>query len=70
MTPAQVQLMLELLTKANEYSNQLHPENTDREQKNIERRFKKTLESMCEYLAVMTEPPSGGYGNGTDSKTI
>lgn len=48
-------LLADLMTKVFEYSSQLHPENTFREQRTLERRISKHLETIVEYLAVIHE---------------
>lgn len=46
-------LLAELMNKVFEFSSQLHPDNTWREQKRIERRIHRHLETIAEYLAVI-----------------
>jgi hypothetical protein len=46
-------LLTDLMARVLDFSAQLHPENTKREQQLIERRIHKHLETIVEYLAVI-----------------
>lgn len=46
-------LLADLMLKVFEYSSQLHPDNTFREQRILERRINRHLETIAEYMAVI-----------------
>ena len=48
-------LLCELMHKVFEASSQLHPNNTFREQRKLERRIYKHLETITEYMSVIHE---------------
>ena len=53
MTKQMANLLLDQMSKVLDFSSQLHPENTKRQQKHIEGRVKRHLEVLSEYLAVL-----------------
>lgn len=53
MTKAMANLLLDQMSKVLDFSSQLHPENTKRQQKHIEGRVKRHLEVLAEYMAVI-----------------
>jgi hypothetical protein len=46
-------MLLDQMSKVLDFSSQLHPENTKRQQKHIEGRVKRHLEVLAEYMAVL-----------------
>jgi hypothetical protein len=53
MTKQMANLLLDQMSKVLDFSSQLHPENTKRQQKHIEGRVKRHLEVLAEYMAVL-----------------
>ena len=53
MTKQMANLLLDQMSKVLDFSSQLHPDNTKRQQKHIEGRVKRHLEVLSEYLAVL-----------------
>ena len=53
MTKQMANLLLDQMSKVLDFSRQLHPENTKRQQKHIEGRVKRHLEVLAEYMAVL-----------------
>jgi hypothetical protein len=53
MTRQMANLLLDQMSKVLDFSSQLHPENTKRQQKHIEGRVKRHLEVLAEYMAVL-----------------
>jgi len=50
-------LLLDQMAKVLDFSSQLHPDNTKRQNKNIEGRVKRHLEVLAEYMAVIHDEP-------------
>lgn len=57
MTKQMANLLLDQMSKVLDFSSQLHPENTKRQQKHIEGRVKRHLEVLAEYMAVIHDEP-------------
>jgi hypothetical protein len=57
MTKQMANLLLDQMSKVLDFSSQLHPENTKRQQKHIEGRVKRHLEVLAEYMAVLHDEP-------------
>ena len=57
MTRQMANLLLDQMSKVLDFSSQLHPENTKRQQKHIEGRVKRHLEVLAEYMAVLHDEP-------------
>lgn len=53
MTKQMANLLLDQMSKVLDFSSQLHPENTKRQQKHIEGRVIRHLEVLAEYMAVL-----------------
>ena len=53
MTKQMANLLLDQMSKVLDFSSQLHPENTKRQQKHIEGRVKRHLEVLAEYMSVL-----------------
>jgi hypothetical protein len=53
MTKQMANLLLDQMGKVLDFSSQLHPNNTKRQQKQIEGRVKRHLEVLAEYMAVL-----------------
>jgi len=51
-------LLLDQMAKVLDFSSQLHPDNTKRQNKNIEGRVKRHLEVLAEYMAVIHDEPN------------
>jgi len=58
MTKQMANLLLDQMSKVLDFSSQLHPENTKRQQKHIEGRVKRHLEVLAEYMAVLHDEPT------------
>jgi len=58
MTRQMANLLLDQMSKVLDFSSQLHPENTKRQQKHIEGRVKRHLEVLAEYMAVIHDEPN------------
>ena len=57
MTRQMANLLLDQMGKVLDFSSQLHPNNTKRQQKQIEGRVKRHLEVLAEYMAVIHDEP-------------
>ena len=57
MTKQMANLLLDQMGKVLDFSSQLHPHNTKRQQKQIEGRVKRHLEVLAEYMAVIHDEP-------------
>lgn len=57
MTKQMANLLLDQMSKVLDFSSQLHPENTKRQQAQIEGRVKRHLEVLAEYMAVLHDEP-------------
>ena len=63
-------LLSDLMLKVFEYSSQLHPDNTFREQRTLERRINRHLETIAEYMAVIHEEGLSDLDDEEDSKDV
>ena len=58
MTKQMANLLLDQMSKVLDFSSQLHPQNTKRQQQQIEGRVKRHLEVLAEYMAVIHDEPT------------
>ena len=58
MTKQMANLLLDQMSKVLDFSSQLHPQNTKRQQQQIEGRVKRHLEVLAEYMAVLHDEPT------------
>ena len=63
-------LLVDLMLKVFEYLSQLHPDNTFREQRALERKIYRLLETIAEYMAVIHEEGLNDLDESEDSKDV